>query len=188
MLFRNIRRKQDIRTCCHALAMLLLFAVSSSSHAAFETSLSTGQIEKVLEQYFPLNEYAAFARMEMHRPQVRLVNGNEKIVLIVPVVANIVGGEKHQGHATISVSLAYKPHIGGVYFSQPELLELAIPGVDGQMQSALKGIIDVMSQNSFPVVKIYTVKERMLNHTLAKSTLKSFRVADDKLHLVIGFK
>lgn len=169
------------------LAGFLYLGLSPLASAAFVTGLSDVQIQKVLENYFPLNEYAAFARVSLHKPQVRLQKGEKNVALIVPVVANVVGGAVHRGHVTFRVDLAYKPPTGGLYFSQPQVQQFDIPSVDKKMLAELREIVDSMGQNSLPLVRIFAVKERELNHSLAKSALKSFAIEDGRLGLTFGF-
>jgi hypothetical protein len=161
--------------------------MSSLAYATFVTGLSSVQVEKVLENYFPLNEYAAFARVSLHNPQVRLQKGEKSVVLIVPVIARVAGATEHRGHATIQVELTYKPHTGGLYFSRPRIQQFDMPSVDKKMSADLREIVDSMAQNSLPLVQVYRVKERDLNHSLAKSALKSSVIEDDRLRLVFGF-
>jgi len=167
---------------------ILLWGISASAHASLVTGLSDTQIQNVLENYFPISEYAASARVSLHKPQVRLQKENNDIVLIIPMTANVMGGTQHQGHATIQVKLAYKAPTGGLYFSQPSIQQFEIPGLDKNMLAELRGIVETMAANSLPVVRIYTVEEHELNHSLSKSTLKSSEIEDGRLRLEFGFK
>ena len=169
------------------VAGLLSLVMASTALASFATELTHEQIEQVLESYFTLNEYAAFARVSMHKPQVRLQKGEQNVVLIVPVVANVAGDGVQRGHAMISVSLAYKPPSGGLYFSQPRIEQFDMPGVDKKTLASLREIVHAMNLNSLPLVRIYAVKERDLNHSLGKSALKSSIIEDNRLKLLFGF-
>lgn len=178
-----------MRRVCKIISLgILLCGASLPARATLVTGLSDIQIQNVLENYFPLNEYAASARVSLHKPQVRLQKENENIVLIIPMVAKVTGGAAHNGHVTIEVKLAYKAPTGGLYFSQPHIQQFEMPGVDKKMLAELQGIVESMAENSLPVVRIYTVKEHELNHSLSKSTLKSSVIADGRLHLEFGFK
>lgn len=177
-----------LRTCKILMLGILLWGGSASTHAALVTGLSDTQIQNVLENYFPISEYAASARVSLHNPQVRLQKEDSKIVLIIPITANVTGGTAYQGHATIQVDLAYKAPTGGLYFSKPFIQQFEMPGVDPKMLAELRGIVESMAVNSLPVVRIYTVKERELNHSLSKSTLKSSVIEDGRISLEFGFK
>lgn len=170
------------------LAGIFLFGFSSLSQAAYVTGLSDTQIQNVLENYFPLNEYAAFARVSLYKPKVQLQDGSKGVILIIPVVANVAGGEVRRGHVTVLVNLTYKPLTGGIFFTQPKIQQFEISGVDETMLADLRVIVKSMGENSLPVVRIYAVKERDLNHSLAKSTLKSSVIENGRLRLEFGFK
>ncbi len=178
----------SFRACRIALLGVFLWAISSASQAAFVTGLSDTQIQNVLENYFPLSEYAASARVSLHQPKARLQKDNKKIVLIIPLVAKITGGTVLRGHATIQVELAYKALTGGVYFSKPYIQQFDVPRASNKMRGVLHDIVAAMVENSLPVVRIYTVKERELNHSLSKSTLKSTLIENGRLRLEFGFK
>lgn len=169
------------------MAAVFSLAISTLAYATFVTGLSNVQMQSVLENYFPVNEYAAFARVSLHNPQVRLQKGEKNVVLIVPVVARVAGETEHRGHATIQVGLTYKPLTGGLYFSQPRIQQFDMPSVDEKMLADLHEIVDSMAQNSLPLIQVYQVKERDLNHSLAKSALKSLVIEDGHLRLVFGF-
>jgi hypothetical protein len=118
---------KKFRTTPFFLIGVLSVLAAPVTQAAFVTGLSDTQIQNVLESYFPVSEYAAVARVSLHKPQVRLQKDNNSVVLIVPVEAKISGGEVRRGHATIRVNLAYKPSTGGLYFSQPKIQQFDIP-------------------------------------------------------------
>jgi hypothetical protein len=158
------------------------------AQATFVTGLTDTHVQTVLQRYFPLREYAAFARVSLHEPQVQLVHASQDVILMIPVEANISGGELRRGHATMAVSLNYQPANGGVYLYQPRLKDLQIPGVSADQLADLKLIVETIGQNSLPLVRIYQVNERELNHSLAKSALKSYEIDDGRLKLVFGFK
>lgn len=177
-----------LRTREIALIGMLFFGIIPTSHATFVTGLSDIQIQNVLENYFPMSEYAAFARVSLHKPKVRLQKENKNIVLIIPVVANVSGGVVHRGHVTVEVQLAYKSPTGGLYFSHPTIQQFDVPAANKETLTKLREIVKSMGENSLPVVRIYTVNERELNHSLAKSALKTSTVEDGRLHLEFGFK
>ena len=170
------------------IAGLFCLVGSPLAFASFATELAQEQIEQVLEAYFPINEYAAIARVTMNKPQVHLQKGEQSLILLVPISANVAGGGRQQGHASVEVKLAYKPPSGGLYFSEPKILQFDMPGVDKKTSASLREIVEAMNQNSLPLVRIYAVKERDLNHSLAKSVLKSFVIEDNRLKLLFGFE
>ncbi|HHI93162.1 MAG TPA: DUF1439 domain-containing protein [Gammaproteobacteria bacterium] len=164
-----------------------LLGLPPLAHAAFVVDLPDTRIQGVLQNYFPISEYAAFARVSMDVPQVRLSKTNKDIVLVIPIEAKVMGGGVHKGHVTMLLGLSYKPARGGLFFGQPRITQFEIPSVSEKMLAELREIVDVMGKNALPLVRIYTVKERDLNHSLAKSELKSFVIGDGRLQLEFGF-
>jgi len=164
-----------------------LLGLSSLAHAAFVVDLPDTRIQSILQNYFPIDEYAAFARVSMDVPQVRLSKTNKDIVLIIPIVAKMMGEGTHKGRVTMLVGLSYKAAFGGLFLAQPRIAQFEIPGVSKKIAADLRDIVDIMGKNALPLVRIYTVKERDLNHSLAKSELKSFVIENGRLHLEFGF-
>jgi hypothetical protein len=171
-----------------APAAFIFLLLPLVAQATFVTSLTDTHVQTVLQRYFPLREYAAFARVSLHEPQVQLIHDSQDVMLMIPVEANISGGELRRGHATMAVGLNYQPANGGVYLYRPRLKDLQIPGVSASQLAELKVIVETIGQNSLPLVRIYQVNERELNHSLAKSALKSYEIDDGRLKLVFGFK
>jgi len=184
MIFKAVNK---IRLQRLLISGVLFFGISPLACAAFVTNLSEAKIQNVLANYFPFSEYAAFARVSLQAPKVRLQSKNKNLVLIIPITANVAGGSALHGQVTMQVSLTYKPPTGSLYLSEPNIQRVEISDADDEMLSALRKIVDSMGQNSLPIVRIYTVKERDLNHSLSKSTLKSSSIEDGQLRLEFGF-
>ena len=164
-----------------------LLGSPSLAHAAFVVDLPDTRIQSVLQNYFPINEYAAFARVSMGVPQVRLSKANKDIVLVIPFMAKMMGEGIHKGRVTMLMGLSYKAASGGLFLGLPRIEQFEILGVSEKIAADLRDIVDVMGKNALPLVRIYAVKERDLNHSLAKSELKSFVVEEGRLHLEFGF-
>ncbi len=98
-----------------------------------------------------------------------------------------MGEGVYKGSATILLGLRYKSTLGGLFFNQPRIKQFEMPGVNEKIAADLQDIVDVMGKNALPLVRIFTVKEQDLNHSLTKSQLKSFVVEDGSLHLEFGF-
>lgn len=184
MMFKSLRK---VRVHRLMICGLLFFGMSPLTHAAFVTNLSDTKIQDVLANYFPFSEYAAFARVSLQLPKVRLQIENQNVILVIPVTANVAGGAALHGQVTVQVNLAYKPPTGSLYFSNPNIQKIEIPGANEKILSELREIVDSMGQNSLPLVRIFTVKERQLNHSLERSRLKSSTIENGGLRLVFGF-
>ncbi|NOX92184.1 MAG: DUF1439 domain-containing protein [Gammaproteobacteria bacterium] len=168
-------------------AGLALLGSSTLVHAAFVVDLPETRVQGVLQNYFPINEYAAFVRVSMNEPQVRLSKMNKDIILVIPLVAKVMGEGVHKGRVIMLLGLSYKPAIGGLFLDRPRIEQFEMPGVSEKIAADLREIVDVMGKNALPLVRIYTVRERDLNHSLAKSELKSFAIEDGRLQLEFGF-
>lgn len=170
------------------ILLIIFCGFSSVVQAAFKTSLSDAHVQSVLQNYFPLKEYAAIARVTLQQPKVLLGANNKDIVLLIPVDANIVGDALHSGHITVLVNVNYKASTGSLYLHNPRMNQFKMPGVDKKTIGELRQFITAIIKNSLPLVRIYKLKEDDMNHSLATTTLKHIRFEDHQLRLEFGFK
>jgi len=172
----------------YVISFLVILSVSGAAEASFESKLSDTHIKSILQNHFPLREYATIARVTLQEPEVQLKKENKDIVLMIPVNANVIGDALHQGHVRVLVSLDYKSSSGGLYLSNPRMTQFDMPAVDKEMLIELRKFIETILKNALPLVQIFKLKERDLNHSLEKSALKQFDVEDHHVKLVFGFK
>lgn len=171
-----------------SLLSLLFYLVSAPVWATFTTSLSATQVQSVLQMHFPVREYTTGARVSLHDPEVRLTHGAENMTLLIPVEVNIPGEELRHGQATVTVGLSYLAASGELFLRDPRLQRLEIPHVAADLKQELATTVSILLAKALPLVRIYTVREQDLNHSLDKSALKSAIVEDDRLRLEFGFK
>jgi hypothetical protein len=164
-----------------------IFLFSPNAWSAYKTSLSDTHIQSALVRHFPIREYAAFARVTLHEPQVILSRDSREILLIIPVDAKIPGPTLKKGHARIAVKISYRPGNGGLYLNSPRVVEFEMPNIPKTLDKELKAKITTICLNSLPLIQIYKLNEKVLKHSLAKSTLKSYSIKDGSISLVFGF-
>jgi hypothetical protein len=167
-------------------SVLVAFPVAALS--TFVAGLSETQIQAALQSHFPSNEYATFARVTLREPKVRLSQNARKLTLVIVVDANVAGDALRRGYMNIAVGLSYKPASGGVYLSNPRLQQFDMPGASPALVTELEAMVEKMAINILPLVRIYKLKEKDLNHSLAKSQLKSYTVEQGQVTLEFGFK
>ena len=168
--------------------LLLILMYPLSAWSSVKTTLTSSQIQNAMVQYFPLREYAAFARITINLPDVLLTKGAKEVVLIMPVDANIPDLGLQQGHAQIGIFINYNPANGGIYFSDPRIIEFVMPTVSKKMYKDLNSTVDNIIKNALPLIQIYKVNESDLNHSLNKSVLKYFSIEDGKMSVDVGFE
>jgi hypothetical protein len=169
-------------------SLLCLFWLPGNAWSAYATSLSDNHIQSVLAQHFPVREYATVARITLREPQVRLTTGVDDLVLIIPLDVNIPGQELQQGHVTVLTSISYKAASGELYLHNPRIQSLKMAQLPAALLEDLRVDLEAVVKNVLPIVRIYQLKERDLNHSLAKSALKSAVIDDGRLMLEFGFQ
>ena len=164
-----------------------ILLLPAAAWPAFKTKLSDTHIQSALVRHFPIREYAAFARITLHEPQVILSRDAKDLLLIIPVDASIPDQSLKKGHARIAVKVAYRPGNGGLYLINPRVIEFEMPQVSNNMNRELKSKITTMCLNSLPLIQIFKLEEKILKHSLAKSSLKSYSIKDGYMGLTFGF-
>lgn len=164
--------------------ILLLPAVA---WPAFKTKLSDTHIQSALVKHFPIREYAAFARITLHEPQVILSRDSKDLLLIIPVDANIPDQSQKKGHARVAINVSYRPGNGGLYLINPRVIEFEMPQVSNKMNKDLKSKIATICLNSLPLIQIFKLEEKALKHSLSKSNLRSYSIKDGSMGLTFGF-
>lgn len=170
------------------IVLALLVLLAGQVLAAFHTQVSEAQITKAMRLHFPAKEYATVARVELDYPQVSLSREKGFIDIRLSLSAVMAGKGEREGTVTLRAGLSYKPASGELYLSAPQLTALEVKGINGELKQALSENVDMVLQNVIPLIRIYQVNEKDLNHSLDKSTLKSFQVEDGELKLEFGFK
>ena len=160
----------------------------AAAWSSYETRLSDTHIQSALAKHFTVREYAAFARVTLYEPQVILSKDAKDMILVIPVDAKITDQPEKQGHARVSVKISYKPGNGGLYLSNPHLIKFNMPNISKQMSKDLKEKVTTICLNSLPLIQIFKIKESALNHSLAKSVLKSYSVNNGFIDFIFGFK
>ena len=183
---RNTQRL--LSRCVFILFSTGIMLFSFTAWSAYETRLSDTHIQSSLVKHFPIREYAAFARVTLNEPQVILSRDSKEMLLVIPVDANIPEQPKRQGHARVAVKLSYKPGNGGLYLKDPRVIKFDMPNINKSMRKDLKATIATICLNLLPLAQIFKIKESSLNHSLAKSVLKSYSIENEYIGLVFGFE
>jgi hypothetical protein len=178
----------QVRNIFLLLFSVCLLAVPVTAWSAYYTTLTNSYIDSVLARYFPQREYTASARVTLYKPEVLLTKGASKITLMIPIDAKIPDQPLHQGHAKTAVTIIYNPANGGVYLSNPKILKFEMPDVSSSLNKSLNSEIDTIIKNALPLIRIYQLDEKDLNHSLVKSMLKSFSIGNDNIRVEFGFE
>jgi hypothetical protein len=167
---------------------LCLLVVPAIAWSAYFTTLTNSYMDSVLDRYFPQREYTASARITLHKPEVLLTQGASNIILMIPIDANIPGQPMRPGHVKTAVTIIYNPANGGVYFSHPRIVKFEIPGISATLNNSLHSDLDTILKTAIPLIRIYQLDEKSLNHSLVKSILKSYIIGNGSIKVEFGFE
>ncbi len=167
------------------IGLALLFP--AKVFAVYSFSIDSARIQGALLMYFPLREYTAAARLTLTEPTVILRQGADNLRLDIPVIVSISGEGQRRGQVVVDVGLHYKPSTGELFLGIPRIRSFNMETISGERQKTFRASLADVLVKTLPLVRIYQVREQDLNHSLAKSEMKSMHVEDGRVRVSIGF-
>ena len=171
----------------HFALLLLFLLIPAKAFASYSFSVTGNQIQKALFIYFPLNEYAMSTRLTLYDPVVTLKQGASHLQLVISVKASISGEGRRRGRVVVDVGLHYKSSTGELFLGYPKLRSLEMEELTDERRTSLRESLSDVLIKTLPMVRIYRVHEKDLNHTLLKSEITATRIENGVLRVTIGF-
>lgn len=171
----------------HLALFLLIFLIPAAAFATFSFSVTVSRIQKSLVLHFPINEYAMTTRLKLYDPVVTLKPGATHLKLAISIKASIAGVGQKRGRALVDVGLHYKSSTGELFLGYPKLRNFEMEDVTDERRALIRDSLRDVLLKTLPMVRIYRVHEKDLNHTLAKSEITAMKIDKDILRVSIGF-
>ncbi len=176
------------RRIAHILYLCLALLLPGKALAFFAFSVSNTQIENALLLFFPLHNYTTGAKQTLAEPVVYLKKNADRLQLVIPVIVSIPGEERRRGQLGIDIGLHYKASTGELFLGTPRIKTFTMNNISAERYNAFRANFADVLAKTLPLVRIYQVKESNLNHSLAKSEIKSMMIEEGVVKIVIGFQ
>ncbi len=137
--------------------------------------------------YFPLREYSAAVRLTLAEPTVILKRGADNLQLDIPLVASISGEGQRRGRLVVDIGLHYKASTGELFLGTPRIRDFKMQDISDEYRKVFHDRLADVLQTTLPLVRIYRLHEKDLNHSLSMSKLKSLHIEDGRVRVSIGF-
>ncbi len=169
------------------LFICLALLLPAKVFAAYFFTVDSARIQSALLMYFPLHEYRAAARLTLSEPMVILRQDADKLQLDIPLLASIPGEGRKRGRVVADVGLHYKPSTGELFLANPKIRGFTMKDITDESRKTFRASLSDILIKTLPLVRIHQVREQDINHSLSMSNMKSMRVEDGRIRVVIGF-
>ena len=152
---------------------------------SYTVKISEKELQSKVSAMMPMEKTAFLVTVILSDPHVDLTNGDNKIGLFAHINMQI-GRLKSSGEVKIMGALSYEPETANFFLNEPKIVRLKINNASEKMTSGIKKIIEVAARKILATQPVYTLSDDNLKDKLAKSVLKSIKVENEKLHVVLS--
>ena len=152
---------------------------------SYTVELTQAELQEKLNAKMPLKKKKFLTTIVVDKAAVTLTEGSDRIGLACDLKAE-VAGYTATGTTKLEGGIKYVADKGEFYFVDPEVVELTVDQVSARYQEAVRKAMDYTAKKSLAKVPVYRFKDDSLKQKLAKATLKSIKVKDNKLLLELS--
>lgn len=168
------------------LCATLLLITQSALAFSYTLEISEKELQQRAEAMMPLERSQYFITVRLSNPKLELLPNNNRIGISSNISANIPGGFKGKGHATITGSLRYDSQRGAFYLDKPVIEKLHIDKLPKQYLPQIKGIAQKALSKSLTSKPLYQLNDKDLRQKLAKSMLKKISIKNKILFVELS--
>ncbi|MEM9495195.1 MAG: DUF1439 domain-containing protein [Pseudomonadota bacterium] len=90
------------------------------------------------------------------------------------------------GAVDLSGGIAYQPDEGAFFLTNPQIIDLRIPGVPARYSERARSVVSLALGEFYRHQPVYVLEERVTPHRAAKLLLRDVKIADEKLVVTLG--
>jgi len=148
---------------------------------SYTIEITEDEIQGKVAAIMPIEKTKFFVTVKLSDPKVELLKAGNRIAIYLNVETSIPRVVKGAGRGTVSGTLIYDEAEAVFYFKEPVLEALEIDRLPPKYTDKVKSIAQAVVVKALAKYPIYKLKDENIKHKLAKSTLKSVEVKDEKL-------
>jgi len=153
---------------------------------SYTVEISEAELQAKVSAMMPMEKTAFFVTVILSKPKVDLTKGNNEIGLFAHVEVQALGNIKSSGEVEITGSLSYQADKTAFFLHDPKIVRLEIKNASEKVTLSVKKVVEIATRKILATRPIYTLSDDNLKHKLAKSVLKSIKVENEKLHIILG--
>jgi len=164
------------------------FSACSFSDPTYTLKLSSKDLQKNMEENFPIKRSVMFGSVSMVDPKIKLKEDSNRINTGLTFVYAAPFFTAQRGHIEISGKIYYKSNNKAFYVLNPKVEEMKYK--DAAMSKMIpEPLVEMMSKmisEIFSQYAIYEVKGNSLKAKIFEKTLRKAEVKDGQLQLTFG--
>lgn len=166
------------------VCILTLLVLSNTSLAlSYTKKISAKTLQKQVTAIMPITQKTDFLTVTLTNPIVELRKGSDKVAISTDISANGIGGIKGSGTMDMAGNVVYNSKEGAIYLQNIEILKLSSSSIGDSFKGMTKTIAQQLMNTALKNTPIYRFSDTDMKAKIAKATLKSIRVKDEKLEL-----
>ena len=175
------------RWCRLRVTLLMLVCTGAAGcTASYTIRFTAAEIQQSLNRKLPISKSKFLVRVTVQSLEVELVQGPDRILLRPQVGLSIVGQSALSGRALVEGQIRYAPDSGEFFFDAPKVVEVTIAGIPDSMRPIAEELIAKSAEAYLTTTPVYRLKQTDFKQSLARMLLKSVKVRDGQLEVVIG--
>jgi len=155
----------------------LSFALSHTMEISEKT------LQKKIQAMMPLSKKTDFINVVLTKPIIDLRKDSDKIALSTVIDATALGGLKGTGTIDMAGNVIYNAKEGAIYLQNIEVLNISSDSISENFKPMAKSLAQELINNALKTNPIYRLDVSKPEEKIAKATLKSIKVKDEKLLL-----
>jgi hypothetical protein len=170
-----------------ALSCLLCWTAGCKNGALRkEVIFTAGELQKKIDQQFPMELKGALAKVELRHPAVFLDKDTQRIGLRADMKIAPPIGRKFSGQMEFDAGVEYLPERGEFFLVDSRVRHFQLDDVPEMYQDMVRGLANEILKRYLEELPIYKLDENDFKESLAKLVLKSVVVKEGKLVLDMG--
>lgn len=161
--------------------MLSLIVANSANAFSYTKTFTEEELQARLESVMPIERKKFFLTVVVSEPALALISDENKLGIEATIQATVPGGFSGSGRANVVGSIDYNAEEGAFYIREPEVVSLSINGIPERHHNSVKAFAQTLLATSLSAYPVFRFQDDNLKHKLAKSTLESVVVENQKL-------
>lgn len=179
-----------------AMAALSAFLFACKGGFSRTLTFTRNEIQNKVEEKFPIKRSQMVVTLVLTDPNVVLEEGSNQIGLKADAEAKLpgsglgsligIGHDSYKGTVYIEGDVEYDPVEGTFYFIKGKIKEISIEGFPEQIKKPVSEMANIAVGNNLARVPLFTLNEKDMKERAARFFLKSAKVRNGKLEVVVG--
>jgi len=173
---------RTLRLSCLVLACFL----AAGCTASYTIRFTAAEIQQSLNRKLPISKSKFLVRATLQSLEVALMEGPDRILLRPQLEVSIAGQSALTGRALVEGQIRYAPGSGEFFFDASKVVEVNVGGIPESMRQHAEDLIAMCAEAYLTITPVYRLKQTEFKQSLARMFLKSVKVRDGQLQVVIG--